>query len=113
MRPHTIRSLFTRGRIRMLVSAVGALALLVGMAVPVFAAHENKFQLDGNTAVDANPNQPFDWESFFQAGANGDIVAKPGAMPNAAGFIASGAQADYTLPDKTTFATGSKDTLDI
>src|SRR5215831_217821 len=64
MRPHTIRSLFTRRRTRMLVSSLGALALLVGMAVPAFAnlAGSNFESGDGNLAVDTAGN--VDWNSF-------------------------------------------------
>src|SRR5262245_32157215 len=98
---------------RLLLGFALAIATVLSLGQTAFAAHELRFQLDGNTVVDTNPTQAYDWESFFQAGASGDIAPIPGAIPNAAGFIASGSQVDYALPDKSTFATGSKDTLDI
>jgi len=136
MQPHTIRSFFTRRwarqaaalnahptrfrrrplrtSVRLLLAFTLAIAAILSFAQSAFAVHDIKFQLDGNTAVDTGVAQPYDWESFFtNGGSGGDISKILGAIPNAAGFVASGFQVDYALPDATTFATGSKDTLDI
>jgi Prealbumin-like fold domain len=61
MRSHTIRSLLTRRRTRVLASALGALALLVGMAVPAFAnLSGSTFEgNDGNLVVNTAGNT--DW----------------------------------------------------
>ncbi|HEX2851502.1 MAG TPA: hypothetical protein VHN98_13150 [Acidimicrobiales bacterium] len=68
-----------------------------------------KMEMDGNTA--APSASTYDWESFFQGPAGTDINETSGALPT--GFIARGETADYALPDVSTFATGSKDTLNI
>ncbi|MGZ4447242.1 MAG: hypothetical protein ACXVW1_08780 [Nocardioides sp.] len=91
--------------------AVAVTAALVGYSSPALAVHELTMQLDGNTKVDAT-GPTYDWESFFQADATtGDVAPKAAALP--AGFLARGQIADYALPEHTTFATGSKDTLNI
>jgi hypothetical protein len=61
MRPPTIRSLFTRRRTRVLASALGALALMVAMAVPAFAnlAGSTFEGNDGNLVVNTAGNT--DW----------------------------------------------------
>ena len=86
-------------------------------ADPHSAVHNLAFQLDtgaagANTADDTAADPPIDWEDLFQG--PGDISPKV-TLPNAAfpGFTASGGRADYALPDFTTYATGSKDTLPI
>lgn len=84
------------------------------------AVHDLAFELDGNTiAADQGPvggaNPNVDWESLFKAdGTTGDITSKV-TLPDASlpGFQASGGAADYALPDHSTYATGSKDTLGI
>jgi hypothetical protein len=97
-------------RRRTLFGVVVSIALLAVFAVPnALAVHNLAFELDGNTAVDATTPPPYDWESFFQGPA--DITEKPGPLP--AGFSALGAKVDYALPDHSTYATGSKDTLSV
>jgi len=61
MRPHTIRSLFTRRRTRVLASALGALALMAALAVPAFAnlAGSTFEGNDGNLVVNTAGNT--DW----------------------------------------------------
>ncbi|HET7487725.1 MAG TPA: hypothetical protein VFJ85_07330 [Acidimicrobiales bacterium] len=66
-------------------------------------------QLDGNTTATDATQPPYDWESFFQG--PGDITQKSGALPT--GVLALGQNVDYMFPESTTFATGSKDTLNI
>src|SRR5262245_49772008 len=99
-------------------------ALIVGCTIAFLgvasAVHHEQFQLDGlpngaNTADDAAAAEPFDWENFFNATGPGGTIAKSVNLPNPGfpGFTASGATADFALPDATTYATGSKDTLGI
>jgi len=112
----------SRRRFGVLTIAVGVVVTLMAvMSTPAFAVHDLKFQLDGNTAVDSGTSQPFDWESFFKASTTDGTIAKAVNLPNASfpdftasGFATSGGKAgDFYLPDETTFATGSKDTLNI
>jgi uncharacterized repeat protein (TIGR01451 family) len=91
------------------VSAIASLGL-VATGGNALAVHDLKVELDGDTNVDGTST--YDWESFFQPNAStGDIESKTTAMP--VNFVARGSKADYALPEFSTFATGSKDTLDI
>jgi hypothetical protein len=78
------------------------------------AVHDDEFQLDGNTdPADATTGGPaLDWEDFFNA-AGTRAVTFPTTDTDFEGFKDSAFTADSALPDGTTFATGSKDTLDI
>src|SRR5713226_3799954 len=78
------------------------------------AVHDLSFELDGNVTTQGSTtfNSPtYDWASFFDASGN--------KLPLPANFTASGFDRDFvTNPDgsfatsdTTTFATGSKDTL--
>jgi len=87
---------------------------VVGTAL---AVHDQDFQLDGDTSptdLDPGPGSPtIDWEDLFDVT---DGVASPkGSLP--AGFISAFFARDFVPgesgPDRTTFATGSKDTLNI
>lgn len=91
-----------------LVATTTLLVGMVGVSSPASAVHDLTMQLDGNTAVDAT-GPTYDWQSFFQG--PGDIAEKGTTLPT--GFLARGHIADYALPERTTFATGSKDTLNI
>jgi len=84
---------------------------LVAVSPDAFAVHDLKVELDGDTNVDSG-NPEFDWESFFQGNATtNDIESTSTALPT--NFLARGSTPDYALPEFSTFATGSKDTLDI
>jgi hypothetical protein len=96
----------------MLVAGLGTLGGGSALAV-----HNLAFELDtgaagANTVDDTATDPPIDWEDLFKG--PGDISPKV-TLPNAAfpGFSASGGRADYALPDFSTYATGSKDTLPI
>lgn len=122
-----------RGQKRRITALGLGLALMAGLlavlASSASATHDLAFQLDGNTAVGTATNfggnsQANDWETFFKRGVPdppGDIAlcgtkAAPvscGTGNPVTGFIAAGKSVDYALPDATTFATGSKDTLNI
>jgi hypothetical protein len=110
-----------RSRTGAVVLALGlVLTVMLAIAPHALAVHDLDFQLEGNTAVDsaAATDPAYDWETFFNAGSDGNIHST-GTLPSgftAAGFATSGSPAqagDYYLPDETTFATGSKDTLNI
>lgn len=90
--------------------AVVGLASLALSATPALAVHELVMELDGNTSVQSG-NPAYDWESLFQRDATTGDIADKGALPN--DLLARGHIADYVLPERTTFATGSKDTLNI
>jgi SdrD B-like domain len=84
------------------------------------AVHDEEFQLDigpngANTVDNPGAAEDFDWENFFNASGPGGTIAKSVNLPDASrpGFTASGGTADFALPDATTYATGSKDTLSI
>ncbi|HET7487247.1 MAG TPA: hypothetical protein VFJ85_04915 [Acidimicrobiales bacterium] len=113
-----------RQRRRAATSVLGA-AALVGLVVGnsigagAVAVSNLPMQLDGNTAVDTGPPAS-DWETFFRGCtasdtgclAAGDITAKT-LDPVPDGVLATGSNVDYRFPEVTTFATGSKDTLNI
>jgi hypothetical protein len=99
-----------------LASAVALGAVLISSAL---AVHDLDFQLDGNIATspdttsEPGTTQEFDWEDFFDD--NGDELPLP------TGFDASTFDDDFQLnangsfntADRTTWATGSKDTQNI
>jgi hypothetical protein len=84
---------------------------LVTASQNALAVHAQDIQLDGNTSPTGISDPSLDWESLFEAGTGGDIRSKSGSLP--ANFLARGSVADYALPEFSTFATGSKDTLDL
>jgi hypothetical protein len=109
-----------RGRRRRLalVSAIAVVGLGV-FAISALAVHDFTFQLDGDVSASTTTNvggntQTLDWDSIFTAaGAN--------KSPLPTGFTAAKFTQDFKTTagggfdtsDDTTFATGSKDTLDI
>lgn len=93
----------TRNARRRALVAIAISALALILAVPAFA-QLGTFELDGNTK---NPDGlDVDWQDIFTA--SGSQVD-----PLPTGHIAAAFDADYELPDSSTFTTGSKDTLDI
>jgi hypothetical protein len=115
-----VAALRQRRTTKLALTAAGtaaALAMLIGSAL---AVHDHNFQLDGDTASStttsvANKTQLLDWNDFF----NANTTKK--SLPT--DFTASGFQVDFNKKapantvfatnDTTTYATGSKDTLDI
>jgi hypothetical protein len=104
----------------------------VGISGSVLAVHDEDFQLDGDTDPAISQNTPGDpandWQSLFNAdgtptdeidpeAATGfndgaferDFLSKTGKT----GACTEGAGQTFCTADATTFATGSKDTLDI
>ncbi len=89
-----------------------AVALALG-AGSLQASHDQEFELDGN--IVNNPGDPpIDWQSLFDV--SGTAVPTPKAVPPAH-FPVSTFIRDFipgqTGPDRTTFTTGSKDTLNV
>jgi hypothetical protein len=120
-RHHLRRFVMTRirfprrtGRRRTFLGVLTLTAILVVIAVPnAMAVHDLEFQLEGNTADDAAALEDFDWETFFEGPGNINDVFATLPDPAVPGFEVAGAKADHALPDQSTFATGSKDTLSI
>jgi Prealbumin-like fold domain len=108
MRPQTIRTLFTRRRTRALLSAVGAIALLVGMAVPAFAnlAGSNFESGDGNLAVDTAGN--VDWNSFSPATWTGTAPYQTATKTLANGWTFAGFSDAQKSNTDTGFKGGTK-----
>jgi len=110
------------GRLLAAVLLVGAMTMV--MSGTAIAVHDEEFQLDtlvggvnvgANTVDNAGAAEDFDWENFFNATGPGGTIARSVTLPDPGfpGFTASGGTADFALPDATTYATGSKDTLGI
>ncbi|HWC85510.1 MAG TPA: hypothetical protein VG388_03155 [Solirubrobacteraceae bacterium] len=96
----------------------------VAIGFPTFQGVNNVgFQLDGDVsaATNATPTNPYDWSSLFTAGTT---VASPGGAavnPLPTGFSSARLVRDFqttatggfSKADSSTFATGSKDILNI
>jgi hypothetical protein len=105
-------------RRRAIVGVVASIVALGVFAISAMAVHDEVFQLDGDVSASTTTNvggttQTIDWDSLFDsAGAE---------KPLPADFTASGfdldfgtkPNGDFSTSDNTTFATGSKDTLNI
>jgi hypothetical protein len=129
-------SFISRGR-RRRVSAAAVVAAAIGFGVfmitNALAVHDLKFQLDGDpsTACGTVPDctaQAYDWDSLFNAdGTNTSVVnAVTGPFTNASFVrdfavktgrktcsLTDTASKVFCTEDNTTYATGSKDTLNI
>ncbi|TMK29184.1 MAG: hypothetical protein E6G61_10385, partial [Actinobacteria bacterium] len=108
------------------------------VAQPALAAHDLAFQLDGDvdhttTTSVGGATQAYDWDSFF--GLTGSCLGTTGlatclsqntltatqmtdGFTNLAGVVdfrlkGTAASPSFDTSDRTTFATGSKDTLNI
>jgi len=127
-----------RGRRRrrlLLLGLVASLAVLaVFMITNALAVHDLAFQLDGDTSatscgtVPDCSKQTKDWDSLFNADGTNTSVIDPVAGPFTNGdfvrdfgvknkgecsFTNTTLPATFCTADSTTFATGSKDTLNI
>lgn len=116
-------------------AGIGLLGFTLGVAGLALAVHDLAFQLDGNTSTAAGtvPDatvQVLDWDSLFNADGTNKAAIDPDNDP---GFTAGSFTRDFGLKvsrtdacnltnitsttfctaDTTTFATGSKDTLNI
>jgi len=97
---------------KLIASAIAATMILAAAAV-VFAIHDEAFELDGNILVDPGGNQSVDWISLFNVSGNNTPTVKPSLPAN---FTTATFVRDFnpgSTNDGSTFATGSKDTLNI
>jgi hypothetical protein len=129
------RKLIKKQRGRRPLTAIAVAGLLSGLLLAggtALAVHDEQFQLDGDTdpAISQNTpgDPPEDWESLFNPNGTNQAIIDPEA---ADGFTAGSFQRDFLSKtgktgtceestgttfctrDASTFATGSKDTLDI
>jgi hypothetical protein len=114
------------------IAALGLLVATLVIAGIALAVHDLTFQLDGNTKVDAATHigtgtQSNDWETFFDGSGTGGTMKKiPGVLSTTGlGYTADAFSVDFNTKaarkggvafdtsDNSTYATGSKDTLDI
>ena len=134
MRTAKVRAPRVRSRSKLL-ALFAALTVIGTLGIaPVLAVHDQEFQLDGDTSSVAqnNPNAPAaapaeDWETLFNStggftgidpdavdGFNGgaferDFLSKSGRN----GTCEQSTGTTFCTVDASTYATGSKDTLDI
>jgi hypothetical protein len=117
MRQRIFRLGGDKRRRRLLLALVASVAALGVFAISsALAVHDHEFQLDGNVVDDAGSPQDFDWASFFNAAGQRAPVLPDASRPD---FTASSFDRDFVInpngsfntSDTTTFATGSKDTL--
>ena len=123
-----------RAKARWLFLGGLTVALTLAVADLTLAVHDHVFQLDGDTSTTAGTvpdpaEQTLDWESLFNADGSSTGVIDPDA---ASGFTGGSFDRDFSAKasrnadcsltssgpifctnDGSTFATGSKDTLDI
>lgn len=89
------------------LSALIVICLTIGVALIALAVHDLEFQLEGDIADEGTG---VDWANFF------DVNGTP-ITPLPTNFVASSFTKDFVMdaagPDRTTFTTGSKDTLNI
>jgi hypothetical protein len=101
------------------IGSVGAVALLALVISNAFAVHDFTFQLDGDVSASTTTNvggttQTLDWDSIFtSAGANKSPLPTGFTAAKFAQDFKTTAGGGFDTSDDTTFATGSKDTLDI
>ena len=104
----------SRRRRYLLLPIVLVAAIALPLAGIAQAVHDLAFELDGNQTAETR----FDWTSFFNAAGQPSPALPDASRP---GFTNSGFSKDFTrnadgsynTADHTTFATGSKDTLNI
>jgi hypothetical protein len=135
------RAITPKRRGRRPLAAAAVMTLITGLVLAAgtaLAVHDLEFQLDGDTspAAQNNPNDPaaapeFDWDDIFTAtggntsvvnpsGGNGDFTAASFKRDFSSKATKNGACSDtsttntiFCTADTSTFATGSKDILNI
>jgi len=93
-----------------LVRAAGVLAAILttaGIITPALAVTDLAFELDGDIAANRGG---VDWASLFDSAGHEQSVLPPNFYGTS--FVRDFVQ-NASGPDRTTFATGSKDTLNI
>jgi hypothetical protein len=100
-------------RKRILVLAIAVIGLFA--AAVVLAVHDKAFELDGSIIDNVtSPNTQVDWANLFDVPANNGVPTPKVTLPT--GFSTATFVRDFVpgaTDDSTTFATGSKDTLNI
>jgi hypothetical protein len=132
------RAITPKRRGRRPLAALAVLTMITGLLVAAgtaFAVHDEEFQLDGDTTATVTDQtvpddtiQIYDWDSLFNADGTPTSVIDPDATTGfndgaferdflsktgRTGECTEGAGLTFCTADATTFATGSKDTLDI
>ena len=109
----------SRRRLGLAVPIVAAMVFALLVPAIAFAVHDLQFQLDGDvihsttTSVPPGTTQLLDWDSFFDSSGAPIAGSLTGGFTNS-GFspdFATNADGSFNTADQTTFATGSKDTL--
>jgi len=109
----------SRRRLRLAVPIVAVMVFALLVPAIAFAVHDLQFQLDGDvihsttTSVPPGTTQLLDWDSFFDSSGAPIAGSLTGGFTNS-GFspdFATNADGSFNTADQTTFATGSKDTL--
>ncbi len=103
-----MRRLFSRGRVRHALLAVGLIAGLLAVGNPAEAVHDEGFVLQGNV-TDGGAATTYDWTDLFTTATVPPTAVNP--LPD--GFVRASFKDDYQDPDHSAYATGSKDTLPI
>lgn len=103
-----------RGRVKHALLAVFLIGGLMAVGGPADAVHDEGFDLQGDVVT---TTETYDWTDVLttatvaSAGvAVGDGIPRSSLPGN---FIVAGFEPDYTEPDPTAYATGTKDTLPI
>jgi hypothetical protein len=108
-----------RRRLLLLSVVLAVTGLGAFMITNALAVHDLKFELDGNVTTEGHTSfntGTFDWASFFDSTGTRSPLLPDASRP---GFTASAFQRDFitntngsfNTSDPTTYATGSKDTL--
>jgi hypothetical protein len=115
---------------RRFITGIAALGLIAGSMLAsgtALAVHDENFQLDGDTSIVAqNGSGTTDWDTLFNADGtntsaiggtndykNGDFKRDFLSKTGRTGACSFGSGTTFCTADDTTFATGSKDTLNI
>jgi hypothetical protein len=107
--------------VTLLACCTGVAAFIVLLATaPVFAVHDQEMEIEGNVANDnVLVDGDYDWADLFDVDAFGDATAKAdddlpdnfGPVTFIRDFKELKPNGSFNSSDDTTFATGSKDTL--
>src|SRR3989441_6357947 len=100
---------------RYMQAAIVITLMTLAIAVPLFTrafaltdvGNAGVFELDGNIVKDSSGTFPTDWGALF-SNTGAKLALPPGGVDS--GWTNDG---PHSMPETTTFTTGSKDTLDI
>src|SRR5439155_3082600 len=111
-RTGTTKGELMNSRKRKITTRIAQALAIALVAATAFAVHDKKFELDGNIINDGGGAQIVDWADLFTV--TGGVATPKSSLPS--GFSAASFVRDFTAnstKDASTFATGSKDTLNI